>query len=461
MAENKLQVEQNSLLVHRMEIPGSSELERGDGMYEMIPSRIMRSYASIMIWAANTYITPLHEHRHTEEEVEYMNKYGLHIFLYEPLCSYYDGDPDAAFGPFNCGFYSEYPNTNPAPELNGAAELDSISVYCHNNHLTNVTIHTGDYDVENQYPRYTNQMKLLCNDPFLRGLSVYDHIDQGYKTRENLTKRFISANWRFTPARCIISALLCKRDTHLGWFYTIDPELLKKVKWMDFGEIKQTNPEFLDDLTKGLDYLNNTSPYCLDLKTEETNTVKELFGHFYPKVPGYENHNNPVAYNPVRLTLQDYYKQSFVDVVNESRFAQPTANISEKVIQAVQYKTPFLLVAPQHSLKYMKEFGYKSFDKWWDESYDQCESHFERILKIYEIIKWLDTLSYDELFNMYEEMKPVLDHNFDIAISNTPIKRLRKLSEVKWDELKETQWAADSLGVSNLENLDTSELDKS
>jgi len=459
MAKNELKVENSSLLTHRVYVPGARELERGDGMYEIVPARIMRSHASIMIWAANTYITPLHEVYHEPDEIEYMNKYGLHIFLYEPLCSYFDDDPAAAFGPFNCGFYSEYPNKNPEPARNGAAELDSISMYCHHNQLTNVTIHTGDYDVEKNYPKYTEQMKLLCNDLFMRSLSIYDHIDTTVKPRETIKKKFISTNWRFTPARCIMSSLLCERDTHLGWFYNTPETLLNRVQWLEYDNLADTDPDLLLDIKRGLAALNSNSPYCLDLKTDQVNNVTELFGHFYPQgVPGYENYNNPVAYNPVRLTIQDYYRQSLFDIVNESRFAQPTANLSEKVVQAIQYKTPFLLVAPQHSLQYLKTFGYQTFDKWWDESYDECESHLERVQRIYDIIKWLDGQSYDQLYDLYLDMMPVLEHNFAVAVTNTTIKRQRKLAEVKWDELKEVQWQAEGLGVTSLDNLDTSSL---
>jgi len=462
MAQNELNVNQSSLLTHRVYVPGATELERGDGMYEIVPSKIMRSHASIMIWAANTYIKPLHDVYHDQTEIDYMNKYGLHIFLFEPLCSYFDGDPDAAFGPFNCGFYSEYPNKNPDPELNGAAELDSISMYCHHNQLTNVTVHTGDYDVEKNYPRYTNQMKLLCNDLFMRSLSIYDHVDTSVKNRLNIKKKFISTNWRFTPVRCVVSALLAQRDSHLGWFYNTPEELMSRVQWLDYDNLSDIDPIFYQDLKNGLLTLNQNAPYCLDLVTDQANQVTELFGHFYPQgVPGYENHNNPVAYNPVRLTIQDYYRESLFDVVNESRFAQPTANLSEKVVQSMQYKTPFLLLAPQHSIRYLKEFGYKTFDRWWDESYDELESHLDRARAVHKIICRLDSMSYDDLYSMYLEMMPVLEHNFETAVYNTTMKRQRKLSEVKWDELKETQWAAESLGVVSLDNLDTTSLSDS
>ena len=51
-----------------------------------------------------------------------------------------------------------------------------------------------------------------------------------------------------------------------------------------------------------------------------------------------------------------YYKNSFCEVVCETRFAQPTGNFSEKTIRPMHFHRPFVLVAPPHTLKYLKEF---------------------------------------------------------------------------------------------------------
>jgi len=79
--------------------------------------------------------------------------------------------------------------------------------------------------------------------------------------------------------------------------------------------------------------------------------------------------------------LKIFYNDCFVDIVTESRYAQPTGNYSEKVYQPMFHKKPFVLVAPPHTLRYLKEQGFKTFDKFWDESYDKEENHQERIFK--------------------------------------------------------------------------------
>ena len=99
-------------------------------------------------------------------------------------------------------------------------------------------------------------------------------------------------------------------------------------------------------------------------------------------------------------------------VVTESRFGQPTGNISEKVLQSIQFKTPFLLFAPAFSLQYMHELGYQTFGQWWDESYDTMECHIERFDAIVDIINWIAGQKLDDLHNLYRQMWPVLQHNY-------------------------------------------------
>ena len=101
----------------------------------------------------------------------------------------------------------------------------------------------------------------------------------------------------------------------------------------------------------------------------------------------------------------------------------------------------FILLAPPHTLKAMKADGYKTFDKWWDESYDEEENHVLRLKKIVEIIDWIDGLSYKVLLKMYKEMEAVLNFNFQIAVDNTQTGAISKsdnnFTHVSW----QSEWS--------------------
>jgi hypothetical protein len=84
-------------------------------------------------------------------------------------------------------------------------------------------------------------------------------------------------------------------------------------------------------------------------------------------------------------------------------------------LTALHLKLPIILVAPPYTLEYLKTFGFKTFDKWWDESYDIEENHYIRIMKIFNVIDYINSKSIQELQKIYAEMKEVLDHNKQIV----------------------------------------------
>ena len=63
-----------------------------------------------------------------------------------------------------------------------------------------------------------------------------------------------------------------------------------------------------------------------------------------------------------------------------------TIFISEKTWKPIMVGHPFIMVGNKNNLKFLKDLGYKTFDKWIDESYDDiedenyCEDSFKNII---------------------------------------------------------------------------------
>jgi hypothetical protein len=76
---------------------------------------------------------------------------------------------------------------------------------------------------------------------------------------------------------------------------------------------------------------------------------------------------------------------------------------------------PFIVVAYSHFIKKLHELGFKTFDKWWDESYDNEKDDEKRLNMIFNLLKDISEKPMDELQKMYKEMIPILQHNFDLA----------------------------------------------
>ena len=364
-----------------------------------------------MVYMNNSYIKELDEINHDDTARNRINNNGLSIYLYEPLCSYHKDKPQ-----HTQGFYSEF-DSNVKPEDLRADELDSILKYIERNRLTNVTVHTGDNKVSEWYPHYKDRMNLICDDLFLKTQENIIGLDNS-PSRE-FTKKFICLNWRYTKHRHLVSTFLAGRDGYLSWYFKSDLEQLKRNLYFDLSSWEHNYPHLYNRLKNGIDDINQNGPYYVDKDTKNSVALDDLQTFsIWPIVKDYQPGMTPALFNATKNTLQPYYRDVFLDVINETRFGQPTGNFSEKVFQAVQFMKPFVLVAPPKTLEYVKSLGFKTFDKYWDESYDNETDHGERMAKIFNTIDSIIEKPIEELRSMYDDMLPILQHNLEVYKEN-------------------------------------------
>jgi hypothetical protein len=354
-----------------------------------------------IVYTGNERIKELEEIKYLECTSNELNNLGLDIYLYEPLCSYIEGQTTLPKGTKHTEwFYSEFKNNIDYNSLR-ADELDSILKFKRNNNLDTVRVHTCDYDVAKYYPYYANELTLMTDDIFIRSCLYKKILDRDFRSVK-LTKKFISLNYRYTFHRHLIASYLANLDSRLTWVFKCDYEHMKKSVWHDLSNSKWDNHR--SSILEGTNTLNQNSPYVLDFEFSHSTEIN----HHYFK-PRFPEHKNITTLD--WFAIEKHYKDVFVDIVTESRFAQPTANYSEKVQQAMLYFKPFVLVAPPYTLKYLHEHGFKTFNEFWDESYDTTENHDERMIKILDVIKKISDMSIEECNDMYQKMLPILEHN--------------------------------------------------
>ena len=96
------------------------------------------------------------------------------------------------------------------------------------------------------------------------------------------------------------------------------------------------------------------------------------------------------------LTNFDESADSLVYVPTETVYFGRRLHITEKTFKAIALEMPFVLMAPAHSLEYMRGYGFKTFAGIFDESYDEEEDDILRIEKVTKLLKDLDNLSVKE-----------------------------------------------------------------
>lgn len=128
--------------------------------------------------------------------------------------------------------------------------------------------------------------------------------------------------------------------------------------------------------------------------------------------------NNSFALSAVTET-----QESFVYVVTETCYWEQKCHLTEKIFKPIISRMPFILVGPAHNLAYLRSYGFKTFDKWINESYDTIEDPIARISMIGAVLSDLCTLSLHDLECMLAEMQEVLDYNYNLFYSQNFINR--------------------------------------
>lgn len=108
----------------------------------------------------------------------------------------------------------------------------------------------------------------------------------------------------------------------------------------------------------------------------------------------------------------EFLKYSFLNIVAETVFDYPYPYLTEKSFKSFWYKRPFVIVGAVGSLQYLKKIGFKTFDSWFDESYDLVVDPADRMQAIFNLLDTVSKWSLDQCRDMYNQMKPVLKHNY-------------------------------------------------
>jgi hypothetical protein len=103
---------------------------------------------------------------------------------------------------------------------------------------------------------------------------------------------------------------------------------------------------------------------------------------------------------------------SLVYVPTETVYFGCRTHLTEKTFKAIALEMPFVLVAPAGSLAYLREYGFKTFDSVFDESYDLETNDILRVEKVTQLLKDLNNLSVAERQRIHQACLPIVEHNY-------------------------------------------------
>lgn len=125
--------------------------------------------------------------------------------------------------------------------------------------------------------------------------------------------------------------------------------------------------------------------------------------------------------------IRSQYESIFIDVVCETYYSGNVFFLTEKTWRPIEQMTPFIIQGPQFFLKNLKQLGFKTFDQWWPEVYDES-SFYCKPEQILGLIDNISSWSVEKCKKVYEEMRPILEHN------------RQTLKRLTWDQIESVKF---------------------
>ena len=137
-----------------------------------------------------------------------------------------------------------------------------------------------------------------------------------------------------------------------------------------------------------------------------------------PPGAGIGKFNADLPFQPV------HYKNTLFSIVMCAfPFVTGCCHLHSSTFNPIYCGHPVIQFGPHKHLEILKEHGFMTFDKWWDESYDNFKQGWKRFDGVLKVVENLTKLSNRQLFELYKEMKEVIQHNSDL-IQNYNIKEV-------------------------------------
>lgn len=108
-----------------------------------------------------------------------------------------------------------------------------------------------------------------------------------------------------------------------------------------------------------------------------------------------------------------YFSRVFCHIITETLFIDDTLHLTEKTFRPLVLQRPFLMVGPPRSLELLRSYGFRTFNEFWNEGYDNISDPWQRLHAVLEIVKKINAMSLDDLESLLGEMQHILKHNFD------------------------------------------------
>jgi len=151
-----------------------------------------------------------------------------------------------------------------------------------------------------------------------------------------------------------------------------------------------------------------------DIAKKYTNKYPDAIDVFNDvKLPHLFNNEETQLMTSCWLSNFDESADSLFYVPTETVFFGRRLHLTEKSFKPIALEMPFILVATQGSLAYLRSYGFKTFDGIIDESYDEEVDDLLRLEKVTKLLSDINNLSVSERSEIHKQCIPIVEHNYN------------------------------------------------
>jgi len=111
------------------------------------------------------------------------------------------------------------------------------------------------------------------------------------------------------------------------------------------------------------------------------------------------------------------YSNSQIEVVLETLFDDTRNHLTEKSLRPIACGQPFIIASTPGSLQYLREYGFKTFNGYIDETYDTIVDPLDRLNAIITEMQRIDNLTPDQKQQLLTGVKSIVTHNQQLFFS--------------------------------------------
>jgi len=142
------------------------------------------------------------------------------------------------------------------------------------------------------------------------------------------------------------------------------------------------------------------------------------------------------------------YNSTDIEIVLETLFDDDRLHLTEKSLRPMACAQPFIMAGTHGSLEYLRNYGFKTFDTIWDESYDSIEDPEQRLICIANLMKQIANWQPDDRINRMKQARAIAEYNqkhfFSQDFFEVVINELTTNLQMAFDELAQcnnyTEW---------------------